>query len=80
MKLMTKIFKAIFDKDCLLSVLIDTPFWIAFFIGGWCLVFLFTMAIVYKVVILIGLAAVLYSLCVMTNKIIFKKLGRKPPE
>jgi len=71
----------VFNKDIWISTSISSIFTIIFVFGGGYVTFMTSIQPWwYKLIFLGVLAVVLYLLCGVVERAIFKKLGRKPPE
>ena len=79
-KWLKKLNAIVFDKDTWILATIDTVCTGIFLFGGGYVAFVTHINPTYKIIFVIGLGVVLYFLCGVIHRAVFKKLGRKPPE
>ena len=80
-KIIKKINSILFDKDVWISTLISSVCTSVFiFVGGYVAFVTSIQPWWYKLIFVAVLALVLYILCGVIERTVFKRLGRKPPE
>jgi len=78
-KLIKKLFIFWVDKESWVSALVELPFWAIFLFSGGYVAFFTSINPADKTIFLVILAIVLFIVCIVIKREIFRKLGKKPP-